>query len=96
MSGSTEIGQGSHTVLAQIAAEEMGVPLEKVRLIGSDTAVTLFERSTGASRTTTLMGRAVLEACREAIAQMQIHGGGGVRRSRGTELIEERGGVRSR
>ena len=69
LSGSTEIGQGSHTVLAQIAAEEMGVPLEKVRLVGSDTAVTLFERSTGASRTTTLMGRAVLEACREAIAQ---------------------------
>ena len=31
--------------------------------------MTLFERSTGASRTTTLMGRAVLEACREAIAQ---------------------------
>ena len=69
LSGSTEIGQGSHTVLAQIAAEEMGVPLEKVRLVGSDTAVTLFERSTGASRTTTLMGRAVLESCREAIAQ---------------------------
>ena len=41
LSGSTEIGQGSHTVLTQIAAEEMGVPLEKVRLIGSDTAVTL-------------------------------------------------------
>ena len=69
LSGSTEIGQGSHTVLAQIAAEEMGVPLEKVRLVGSDTAVTLFERSTGASRTTTLMGRAVLESCREAITQ---------------------------
>ena len=69
LSGSTEIGQGSHTVLAQIAAEEMGVPLEKVRLVGSDTAVTLFERSTGASRTTTLMGRAVMEACHEAMAQ---------------------------
>jgi len=53
----------------------MGVPLEKVRLVGSDTAVTLFERSTGASRTTTLMGRAVLEACREeAIAQCKGNG----------------------
>ena len=49
LSGSTEIGQGSHTALAQIAAEEMGVPFEKVRLVGSDTAITLFERSTGAS-----------------------------------------------
>ncbi|HYT07745.1 MAG TPA: xanthine dehydrogenase family protein molybdopterin-binding subunit [Rugosimonospora sp.] len=92
-SGSTEIGQGSHTVLAQIAAEEMGVPLEKVRLVGSDTAVTLFERSTGASRTTTLMGRAVMEACREAIAQCK---------SMAAELLgvpvsqftEERGGIR--
>ncbi len=32
LSGSTEIGQGSHTILTQIAAEEMGVSLEKVRL----------------------------------------------------------------
>jgi CO/xanthine dehydrogenase Mo-binding subunit len=72
LSGSTEIGQGSHTVLAQIAAEELGVPFEKVRLVGSDTAITLFERSTGASRTTTLMGRAVLEACREAIGQCKV------------------------
>ncbi len=93
ISGSTEIGQGSHTVLAQIAAEEMGVPLEKVRLLGSDTAVTLFERSTGASRTTTLMGRAVMEACREAIAQCK---------SMAAELLgvpankftQERGGIR--
>jgi CO/xanthine dehydrogenase Mo-binding subunit len=92
-SGSTEIGQGSHTVLAQIAAEEMGVPLEKVRLVGSDTAITLFERSTGASRTTTLMGRAVLEACREAIAQCKSMAAEllGVPER---ELVPERGGMR--
>ena len=88
LSGSTEIGQGSHTVLAQIAAEEMGVPLEKVRLVGSDTAITLFERSTGASRTTTLMGRAVLEACREAIAQCKEMARGAVRHAR--ERVEGR------
>ncbi len=93
LSGSTEIGQGSHTVLAQIAAEEMGIPFEKVRLVGGDTAVTLFERSTGASRTTTLMGRAVLEACREAIAQCKTMAADvlGVPTDL---LIEERGGVR--
>jgi CO/xanthine dehydrogenase Mo-binding subunit len=92
-SGSTEIGQGSHTVLAQIAAEEMGVPIEKVRLVGSDTAITLFERSTGASRTTTLMGRAVLEACREAIAQCKSMAAEmlGVPES---ELVPDRGGMR--
>jgi CO/xanthine dehydrogenase Mo-binding subunit len=92
LSGSTEIGQGSHTILTQIAAEEMGVPLEKVRLVGSDTAVTLFERSTGASRTTTLMGRAVLEACREAIAQCKVMAAEILNVS--VELlVEERGGI---
>lgn len=94
LSGSTEIGQGSHTVLMQIAAEEMGVPLEKVRLIGSDTSVTLFERSTGASRTTTLMGRAVLEACREAIAQIKVMAEE-VFSASTDQLVEERGGLRS-
>jgi CO/xanthine dehydrogenase Mo-binding subunit len=71
LTGSTELGQGSHTVLAQIAAEELGVPFEKVRVVSSDTAITPYDRSTGASRTTTLMGRAVMEASREAIAQMR-------------------------
>jgi len=93
LSGSTEIGQGSHTILAQIAAEEFGVPFENVRVIGSDTGITLFERSTGASRTTTLMGRAVLEACREAIAQCKAMAAEfwGISLE---ELTEERGGVR--
>ncbi len=73
LSGSTEIGPGTCPTRcsAQIAAEEMGVALEKVRVVGGDTTFTPFERSTGASRTTTLMGRAVLEACREAIAQLR-------------------------
>jgi CO/xanthine dehydrogenase Mo-binding subunit len=71
LTGSTELGQGSHTILPQIAAEELGVPFDRVRVVGSDTAITPYDRSTGASRTTTLMGRAVLEASREAIAQMR-------------------------
>ena len=62
MTGSTELGQGSHTVLPQIAAEELGIPVDSVRIVSSDTAITPYDRSTGASRTTTLMGRAVMEA----------------------------------
>jgi CO/xanthine dehydrogenase Mo-binding subunit len=93
LSGATEMGQGSHTILAQIAAEEMGVPLSKVRLVGSDTAITPFERSTGASRTTTLMGRAVLEACREAIAQLKTMAADALSAPEG-ELVEESGGLR--
>jgi CO/xanthine dehydrogenase Mo-binding subunit len=64
--GSTELGQGSRTVLSQIVAEELGVPLDRVSLVGGDTGVVTYERTTGASRTTTVTGRAVQEACRDA------------------------------
>ena len=66
MTGTTEMGQGSETVLAQIAAEELQVPLEMVRVQRTDTAMTPFERSTGASRSTTLQGRALINACADA------------------------------
>ena len=72
MTGSTELGQGSHTVLPQIAAEELGIEYSKVNVVSSDTAITPYDRSTGASRTTTLMGSAVMEACQEAIQQMVV------------------------
>ena len=64
--GSTELGQGSWTVLSQIVAEELGITLERVGLVGGDTGVASYERTTGASRTTTVTGRAVQEACRDA------------------------------
>jgi CO/xanthine dehydrogenase Mo-binding subunit len=68
--GSTEMGQGSSTVLAQMAAGEMGVELERVHLLQSDTAAVSYDRSTGASRTTTLMGRAIAAAAQDARAQL--------------------------
>jgi CO/xanthine dehydrogenase Mo-binding subunit len=93
LTGSTEIGQGSETVLAQIAAEEFGVPLDAVQVVASDTGVTPFERSTGASRTTTLMGRAVMQACRDAIDQVRtmVAGELGVAPD---DIDVERGGLR--
>lgn len=66
MSGSTEMGQGSRSVLAQLGAEELGVPINVVRVVQSDTAAGAYERTTGASRTTTLSGLAVQRACGEA------------------------------
>jgi CO/xanthine dehydrogenase Mo-binding subunit len=68
--GSTEMGQGSSTVLAQMAAGEMGVPLEHIHLLQSDTAAVSYDRSTGASRTTTLMGLAIQAAAQDARAQL--------------------------
>jgi CO/xanthine dehydrogenase Mo-binding subunit len=66
LTGSTELGQGSRTVLAQIVAEELGVRLDRVGVVGGDTGAGAYERTTGASRTTTVTGRSVLEACADA------------------------------
>ena len=64
--GSTELGQGSRTVLSQIVAEDLGVPLEQVSMVSGDTGTVTYERTTGASRTTTITGRSVQEACKDA------------------------------
>ena len=93
MTGSTELGQGSHTVLPQIAAEALGVPYENVNVVSSDTAITPYDRSTGASRTTTLMGSAVLEASEEAIQQMVVMAAD-VLKVKVEDIQTVRGGVR--
>ena len=82
-SGSTEMGQGSRSALAQIAAEELGVELADVYVSQSDTGSGPYERTTGASRTTTLVGLAVQRACADArakIAEMaaEVFGGSAV------------------
>jgi CO/xanthine dehydrogenase Mo-binding subunit len=70
LAGSTEMGQGVRTVLAQIAAEELTVPLEQIRTLGADTKVTPYDSSTGSSRSTTCMGSAVLAAARDLKKQL--------------------------
>jgi CO/xanthine dehydrogenase Mo-binding subunit len=91
--GSTEMGQGSSTVLAQMAAGEMGVPLERVHLLQSDTAAVSYDRSTGASRTTTLMGLAIGAAAEDARAQLVRWAQENLAPD-GPTVIEEHDGVR--
>ena len=64
--GATDIGQGSNTVIAQIAAEALGLPLSAFRLIGPDTALTPDAGKTSASRQTYVSGRAA-KAAAEAL-----------------------------
>ncbi len=64
--GATDIGQGSNTVIAQIAAEALGLPLQAFRLIGPDTALTPDAGKTSASRQTFVTGRAA-KAAAEAL-----------------------------
>ena len=63
--GSTEIGQGVRTVVAQIAAETLGVPFEQVAVTYTDTGYGPYDASTGASRSTTMSGLAVQRATSE-------------------------------
>jgi CO/xanthine dehydrogenase Mo-binding subunit len=60
--GVADIGQGSDTVLLQIAAEAIGVSLSEIRLIRADTAVTTDAGATSASRQTYISGNAILNA----------------------------------
>jgi CO/xanthine dehydrogenase Mo-binding subunit len=68
--GTVEIGQGAKTVMSQIVAEELAVPLEQVTVRPIDTAFTPFDRSTGSSRSTTVMGKAVELAGKDARRQI--------------------------
>jgi xanthine dehydrogenase molybdenum-binding subunit len=62
ISGSSEIGQGSETVLAMIAAEELGIEIEKIRVINSDTDVKPWDVGVHASRTSYIAGNSLLGA----------------------------------
>jgi CO/xanthine dehydrogenase Mo-binding subunit len=69
--GGQEIGQGTNTVMAQIAAEALGVPFESVRVAGPiDTQYSPYEWQTVASRLTWSMGNAVRNAALDAKHQI--------------------------
>ena len=67
---STDMGQGARTVFSQIVAEELALTVDDIRVMGGDTQVTPYDRSTGASRSTTLAGMAVLRSGAELREQL--------------------------
>ncbi len=66
-----EVGQGNHTVMTQMAAEAVGVPFEKVKLIVSDTAMTGSSGSVSASRMTFMSGNAIRGAAELALKKWE-------------------------
>jgi len=64
---SAEVGQGTHTVMMQMAAEAIGVPFEKVKLLSSDTATMGNSGSASASRMTFMSGNAIRGAAEAAL-----------------------------
>ena len=68
--GATDLGTGSDTVLAQIAAETLGVELDKIIVYSSDTDMTPFDVGAYASSTTYLSGMAVENAAEKVRKQI--------------------------
>ncbi|MFN2144367.1 MAG: molybdopterin-dependent oxidoreductase, partial [Anaerolineales bacterium] len=68
--GATDLGTGSDTVLAQMAAEVLGVPVEDILVYSSDTDFTPFDVGAYASSTTYISGGAVVRAAQQVAEQM--------------------------
>ncbi|MCB8945833.1 MAG: molybdopterin-dependent oxidoreductase [Ardenticatenaceae bacterium] len=62
-----EVGQGTHTALRQMAATAVGVPIEMVEMVVSDTAVTGDSGSVSASRMTWMAGNSIRHAAEKAL-----------------------------
>jgi CO/xanthine dehydrogenase Mo-binding subunit len=65
-----EVGQGAHTILSQIAAEEFAIPLKDIRVTMGDTDITPYDLGAASSRETYHMGNAVRLACEDAKRQI--------------------------
>src|SRR3990172_4394983 len=71
LSGASDIGQGTETVLAQIAAEELGTKYENVRVTAADTGITPLDAGTFGSGVTFRAGNAMRAAAADARRQLQ-------------------------
>ena len=71
--GATDLGTGADTVLAQIAAETLGVPVSDIIVYAADTDFTPFDTGAYASSTTYISGGAVLKAAEDVRAQILKH-----------------------
>ncbi len=69
--GTVEMGQGSDTVMAQIAGAELGIPIGKIQVLGVDTDVVPYDLTTSSSRSTFHMGKAVQLAAQDIQRQLR-------------------------
>ncbi|MEE8449729.1 MAG: xanthine dehydrogenase family protein molybdopterin-binding subunit [Thermodesulfobacteriota bacterium] len=89
ITGAQEIGQGGNTILSQIVAEELGVPLASIKVQNTDTDTMPWDLGCHASRTTFVGGNAALAAAKEAKAQLLEAAAAKLEASVGDLLIQE-------
>src|SRR5437879_13328731 len=79
LAGTVEMGQGARTVLSQIVAEELALPLMWVRLAQPESGTSPYDQATSSSRSTTLVGLALQAAAWHLrqhpleLAAVQVH-----------------------
>jgi xanthine dehydrogenase molybdenum-binding subunit len=66
ITGASEIGQGSETVLSQLVCEELGLPISAITVVNNDTAITPWDVGVHASRTTFIAGNSAIGAAKKA------------------------------
>ncbi|MDH5211602.1 MAG: molybdopterin-dependent oxidoreductase, partial [Betaproteobacteria bacterium] len=103
ITGASEIGQGSETVLSQLVCEELGLPMSAATVVNNDTDITPWDVGVHASRTTFIAGNSAIGAARKAKAkilaaaasksgipedQLELRGGCIVRKDGGERLFE--------
>ena len=89
--GATDLGTGSDTILAQMAAEQLGVDVEDMVVYSSDTDFTPFDKGAYASSTTYVSGGAVLKAAQEVREMILSHAAKMMRKDNhdGFELLDK-------
>ncbi len=86
--GATDLGTGSDTVLGQMAAEVLGVPLEDIIVYSSDTDFTPFDKGAYASSTTYISGTAVVKAAQQVAERLKLRAAG-ILQARGIKVDPE-------
>ena len=87
--GATDLGTGSDTILAQMAAEKLGVGIEDIIVYSSDTDFTPFDKGAYASSTTYISGGAVVKAAEKVIEMILKHAAKMMRIKKYQDLILE-------
>lgn len=89
--GATDLGTGSDTILAQMAAEQLGVDIDDIIVYSSDTDFTPFDKGAYASSTTYISGGAVVKAAKEVREMILTHASKMMRKENhdGFDLIDK-------
>ncbi len=89
--GATDLGTGSDTVLAQMAAEVLGVAMEDIIIYSSDTDFTPFDKGAYASSTTYISGGAVIRAAEGAAKRIRLRAASMLNEETNDQLVNPEG-----